>query len=78
MVGGSLFVIADYRIAQSVLQRAEPGLVVPPLVEPLGKDRLADLFRARRVDTAFQLVELDAGRFKFEAAKFQDASNVAL
>jgi hypothetical protein len=40
---GGLFTIADYCIGQSVLERSEPGLVVPPLQEPLADNRLADL-----------------------------------
>ena len=38
-----LFAVADQRIAQTVLEGAEPGLVVPPLQQPLTEDRLADL-----------------------------------
>ena len=40
---GGLFTIADHGIGQSVLERSEPGLVVPPLEEPLADNRLADL-----------------------------------
>jgi adenylyl-sulfate kinase len=35
--------VANQRIAQKVPQRAEPGLVVPPLKKPLPKNRLTDL-----------------------------------
>ena len=38
-----LFTITCQRIAQSILERTEPGLVVPPLEGPVAEDRLADL-----------------------------------
>ena len=38
-----LVAVADQCIAQTVLEWAEPGLIVPPLEEPLAENRLADL-----------------------------------
>jgi hypothetical protein len=35
--------VPDQCIAQTILERAEPGLVGSPLEEPLSKNRLADL-----------------------------------
>jgi len=40
----SLFTVAGQGIAQTILERAEPGLVVPPLEKSLPEDRLAHLF----------------------------------
>src|SRR5580700_4653239 len=73
-----LFTVPDQRIVQTVLERAEPGLVVPPLEEPVAENRLADLLGACCADATFCLVELDAGRFEFKAAEFQDAPHVSL
>jgi hypothetical protein len=38
-----LFTVADQCIVQTVPERAEPGLVVTPLEEPVAENRLAHL-----------------------------------
>jgi len=38
-----LLTVADQCISQTVLERAEPALVVPPLKEPRVENRLTDL-----------------------------------
>src|SRR5438477_12739248 len=43
LCGSSLFAVADQCIAQTVLQRAKLGLVIPPLEKPVVEDRLTDL-----------------------------------
>lgn len=39
----ALFAITDQGIAQTVLERTEPGLIVTPLNEAVAENRLADL-----------------------------------
>ena len=38
-----LFTVADQCIVQLVLERAQPGLVIPPLKEPAEENRPSDL-----------------------------------
>jgi hypothetical protein len=49
-------------------------------MSPLGKagteNRLAYLLRTCRVDTALQLIELEASWFKPQAAEFEDAAHI--
>lgn len=46
------------QIAQCFLQRPEPGLEVAPMINALGKYRLAHLLRARRLHAARICVEV--------------------
>src|ERR1700692_1909866 len=55
-------------VAQRVLERAEPRLVVLPLVESVAVNRLAHLLRTRRADAALGLVKFDARGLELEAA----------
>jgi hypothetical protein len=38
-----LFMVSNQSIAQTVLERAEPGLVILPLEKPISENRLANL-----------------------------------
>ncbi len=73
----NLKAISFDRVAKGAAQRTEPRLEVPPLVEPLAKDWLANLLGARRADATLRLVIFDAGRFEGQAAKPEDAADAA-
>src|ERR1700730_8574729 len=75
----ALFIaITVERVPQSDFKRLEPGLEILPLIETLAIDGLANLLGARGSHASHRLMELDALRFKFEAAEFQNAAHIAL
>src|SRR5215813_14150009 len=78
MTPRDLLAVADQCIIQRVLERAQPWLAIPPLMEPLAENLLADLLRACRANATFSLVELDTPRFEFKSAEVQHAPHVAL
>src|SRR5208337_2754257 len=63
------------RIAQSLLERAEPRLIVLPLIQSFAEDRLPDLLGTGGADVALGAVELHAPGFELQSAKGQDAAH---
>src|SRR2546429_2631796 len=59
--------VALHEIAERLLQPRKPGLVVTPLIDALGIERLADLLRADGLHDAGVLVEAQAPRFRRQA-----------
>src|SRR5206468_3731059 len=47
-------------LAQGSFQRPEPRFVMPPVIDPLAEDRLADLLRARGAHGAVVFMEAQA------------------
>src|SRR5262249_3109225 len=70
--------VALERVAERISQRREPCFEVPPLVEPLAKDGLAYLLRARRTNAALRAVELEAARLKRQLTVPEDSPHPAL
>src|SRR5450631_4088409 len=70
--------ISDQRIARRLLERAEPRLVVPPLVEAFAIDGLAHLFRACGSHAALVLVELQASHLEVKTAEFENSPHIPL
>src|SRR2546429_6911459 len=54
--------VALHQIAERLLQPRKPGLVVTPLIDAFGIERLADLLRADGLDDAGSLVATQAPR----------------
>jgi len=66
------------RITEGVLQRLEPGSEIPPLIESLTIDGLANLLRAGSAHAALRLVEHQALGFEVELAEIKHAPHAAL
>ena len=56
---------------ENLAQFPQPGLVIPPLVEPGPKDRLPHLLGACGAHAAFGLVEIEAALVKRELAEIE-------
>ena len=63
-------------IPQRVLERAEPRLVMSPLVEAFAVDGLANLFRACGADASLVFIELQAFRLEVETAEIKNSPHV--
>src|SRR5437763_12333747 len=68
---------AGQEVSQRAFKRAEPGLEVPPLVDPLFIYRLANLLGARGADAPLGAVELYAGGLERQSEEVQQAADVA-
>jgi len=60
-------------VAEAILERPQPGFVIPPLVDAFAADGLSHLLGARRAHVALGLVELQAGRLEAQTTEVQDA-----
>ena len=65
-------------LAERVLQRSQPGLVMPPLVQSLAEDGPADLFGAGGAHGASRFVETQAGVLERQAAVVQQPADLRL
>ena len=74
----SFVAIVLQRVPQRVLQRPEPRLEMPPLVESVAIQRLPHLFRTGGAHAALGLVKLDAAGVELESAEIEQAPYVAL
>src|SRR5882672_4184866 len=78
-VGGwSLTPVTFQCVAQGVLERAQPRLVVLPLIEPFAINGLAHLLRACGADAALGAVELETRRLEGQFAELEDPPDAAL
>ena len=62
---------------QGFLQRIQPSLVVPPLLEARPEDRLPHLLGTGRADAALGLVVVDAGLLEGKSAELKDPAYLA-
>src|SRR5439155_2707228 len=69
--------VALHEIAERLLQPRKPGLVVTPLIDAFGIERLADLLRADGLHDAGILVEAQAPRFERQATVVKEPAQFA-
>src|SRR5271154_678913 len=70
--------VGGQSVAEAILERAQPGFVIPPLVDAFAADGLSHLLRTDRVHVTLSLMELQAGRLEAQATEVQDAAHIAL
>src|SRR5437588_802648 len=62
--------------AERDFQRTQPRLVVPPLIDPLGENRPANLFRTGRQHTALGFVKAQAFLFEGHGTIFEQPADL--
>lgn len=77
-VDPGLFMVSNQCVAQTILEWAEPGLVVLLLEKPRSENWLANPARGLPSGQHVPFAELDAGRFECEAAEVEDALHFSL
>src|SRR5437868_8180183 len=70
--------VCSEHLTERALQRAEPGLIVAPVIDTLAKDRLAHLLRAGSAHGAIVLVKTQTPLIERKAAVLEQSTHLGL
>src|SRR6202142_4792967 len=70
--------VGGQSVPEAILERAQPGFVIPPLVEAFAADGPSHLLGTGRAHVPLGLVKLQAGRLEAQATEVQDAAYIAI